>query len=98
MCQTVWIHIRPNILSGLIWIRTVFKDYQQTTLAGNELNLVLLTELILYRYPHSIFNHFYPMISFTMVDLEPMSILISFSERSVSKSTLFAKKEYLDKV
>ena len=22
-CQTVWIHIRPNILSGMIWVQTV---------------------------------------------------------------------------
>ena len=30
-CQTVWIQIRPNILSGLIWVQTVCKCYQQTT-------------------------------------------------------------------
>ena len=30
-CQTVWIQIRPDILSGLIWVLTVFKSYQQTT-------------------------------------------------------------------
>ena len=30
-CQTVWILIRPDILSGLIWIQTVCKDHQQTT-------------------------------------------------------------------
>ena len=28
-CQKVWIQIRPNILSGLIWIQTVCKSYQQ---------------------------------------------------------------------
>ena len=26
---TVWIQIRPNILSGLIWVQTVCKDLQQ---------------------------------------------------------------------
>ena len=31
-CQTVWIQIRPNILSGLIWVQTVCKSYQQMTL------------------------------------------------------------------
>ena len=31
VCQTVWIQIRPNILSVLIWVQTVCKDYQQTT-------------------------------------------------------------------
>ena len=30
-CQTVWIQIRPNILSGLIWVQTVCKDYPQKT-------------------------------------------------------------------
>ena len=29
-CQTVWIQIRPGILSGLIWLQTVCKAYQQT--------------------------------------------------------------------
>ena len=32
-CQTVWIQIRPNILSGLIWIQTVCQGYQLTALA-----------------------------------------------------------------
>ena len=27
-CQTVWIQIRPDILSGLIWVQTVCKRYQ----------------------------------------------------------------------
>ena len=88
MCQRVWIQIRPDILSGLIWIQTVCKDYQQTTLAGKEVNLVLLTELILYRYPHSIFNHFYPMISFTLMELETMWILICFSEHCLLKKNI----------
>ena len=30
-CQTVWIQIRPYILSGLISVLTVCKSYQQTT-------------------------------------------------------------------
>ena len=29
-CQTVWIQIRPDILSGLIWVQTVCKGHQQT--------------------------------------------------------------------
>ena len=36
-CQTNWIHIRPNILSGLIWIQTVCKSFLQTALGGKEL-------------------------------------------------------------
>ena len=30
-CQTVWIQIRTDILSVLIWVQTVCKDNQQTT-------------------------------------------------------------------
>ena len=32
--QTVLIQIRPDILSGLIWVQTACKGYQQTTLVG----------------------------------------------------------------
>ena len=28
-CETAWIQIRPDILSGLIWVQTVCKGYQQ---------------------------------------------------------------------
>ena len=35
-CRTVWIQIRPDILSGLIWIQTVCKGYQQTTLVDRD--------------------------------------------------------------
>ena len=44
-CQTVWIQIRPNILSGLIWVQTVCKDYQQMTQRGKELISLLTTQL-----------------------------------------------------
>ena len=33
-CQTVRMQIGPNSLTGLIWVRTVCKGYQQTTLEG----------------------------------------------------------------
>ena len=36
--QVVWIQIRTDILSVLIWVQTVCKGYQQTTLAGKELH------------------------------------------------------------
>ena len=36
-CQTIWIQIRPNILSVLIWVQTVCKGYQQTTQVGKGL-------------------------------------------------------------
>ena len=35
--QTVKTQIMPDIWSGLIWVQTVCKDYQQTTLASKEL-------------------------------------------------------------
>ena len=31
VCQTVWIQIRTDNLSVLIWVQTVCKGYQQTT-------------------------------------------------------------------
>ena len=36
-CQTVWIQIGHDILSFLIWVQTVCKSYQHTTLVGEEL-------------------------------------------------------------
>ena len=36
-CQTGWIQTRPDILSGLIWVQSVCKGYEQTTGVGNEL-------------------------------------------------------------
>ena len=30
-CQTVWIQIKTDILSVMIWVQTVCKGYQQTT-------------------------------------------------------------------
>ena len=31
--QTIWIQIRLNVLLGLIWVQTVCKDFQQSTVA-----------------------------------------------------------------
>ena len=33
-CQTVWIQIRSELLSGLIWVQAVSNSYQRTTLVG----------------------------------------------------------------
>ena len=30
-CQALWIQIRPDVLSGLIWVHTVCKDNPQAT-------------------------------------------------------------------
>ena len=35
-CQTDWTQIRPDILSGLIWVQTVCKGYLQMTLVDKE--------------------------------------------------------------
>ena len=60
VCQTVWILIRPDKMSGLIWIQTVCSRYQQTTLVGKELVYeVLLFHKTQYQkafYPYSA-NH-----------------------------------------
>ena len=40
VCQTVWIQIRPDILSGLIWVHTVCKGYKQMTLVSKGLTLL----------------------------------------------------------
>ena len=34
-----WIQIRPDIMSGLIWIQTVCKGYQQNAPAEKKMNL-----------------------------------------------------------
>ena len=42
-CQTVWIQIRSDVLSGLIWIQTVCKGYQQTirvVTSGERVNIL----------------------------------------------------------
>ena len=38
-CQIVRIQSRPDFLSGLIWVKTVCKSYQQTTLGDKELHI-----------------------------------------------------------
>ena len=35
--STVWIQIRPDIMSGQIWVQTVYKDNRSVTIAGKEL-------------------------------------------------------------
>ena len=41
-CQTLWIQIRPDVLSGLIWVQIDPKCYQQTIQVGKELTLCML--------------------------------------------------------
>ena len=38
-CQTVWTLIRPDNLSGLIWVQFVCQGYQQTTLVDTEITI-----------------------------------------------------------
>ena len=42
-CQTNWVQIRPDILSGLICVQSVCTDYEQMTLEGNELKVNINT-------------------------------------------------------
>ena len=34
--SNVWIQVRPDILLGLIWVQTVCKGYQQTTVVSDK--------------------------------------------------------------
>ena len=36
-CETVWIQIRPDKMSGLIWVQTVCEGYHQMTVPGKAL-------------------------------------------------------------
>ena len=36
-CQTGWIQIKYDVSLGLIWVQSVCKGYEHTTLGGNEL-------------------------------------------------------------
>ena len=62
-CQTVWCQIRPNILSGLIWVQTVCKNYQQMTLVGKELILVMLNIIVYYTPPPTFILSSYKYVS-----------------------------------
>ena len=42
-CQTVWIQFRTDIMSVLIWVQTVCKDYQQTTKVAVSKKTVIMT-------------------------------------------------------
>ena len=54
-CQTVWIQIRPDILSGLIWIQPVRKGYQQTTKVAVSKERVNNTDNVPAFFTHSFF-------------------------------------------
>ena len=47
--QTVWIQIRPDSLSGLIWVQTICKSYQQTT---KEKGKNIIEDVVLYVTGH----------------------------------------------
>ena len=42
---SVGIQIRPDFLSGLIWVQTICKGYQQMTLVGKELKTIWLSQM-----------------------------------------------------
>ena len=45
--EIVCLLIRPNIMSGLIWVQTVCKNYQQSTLKGKEVTEILIKSFII---------------------------------------------------
>ena len=57
ICQTVWMKLRPNVLSDLIWVQSVCKGYQQRT---NVVNIDV---------PRPLSNDIW-IIPFQMVDTE----------------------------
>ena len=56
-CQTDRIHIRPDISSGLIWVQSFCKGYQQTTLVGNQLILNQQMTLVGRRFEVNMVSH-----------------------------------------
>ena len=44
-CQTVWIQIRTDILSVLIWVQNVCEGYQQTTKIATSMERVKTIEI-----------------------------------------------------
>ena len=53
-CQTVWIQIRPDVWSIMIWVQAVCKVYQQKTLVGKESKRSFLTTKIKVKYKRKI--------------------------------------------
>ena len=47
-CQTDWIQIRPDILSGLIWAQTVCISYQQTLLIAPAKFFIFFCRLLIF--------------------------------------------------
>ena len=39
--QTVWIQIRPDVSSGLIWVKTVYKGYQERTTCRSDVSFAM---------------------------------------------------------
>ena len=61
--QTDWILIRPDVLLHLVWVQSVCKGYQQTTLGGNELSGGLVSCNYNSNTPHAHFNTVKPLNS-----------------------------------
>ena len=55
-CQTDWVQIRPDILSCLIWVQTVCKSYQQTTLGDRVIFMCRLEDPVFRLFWLSTYN------------------------------------------
>ena len=57
-CQTDWNLIRPDILSGLIWVQSVYKGYEQTTKLSStdEFNVQLCPNAISMQFTNLVKN------------------------------------------
>ena len=68
----------PDILSGMIWVQTVCKGYQQTTLAGNELTVILVS------FTQKCVLWIYSLVwSLVNVQWEPASLLKKYTKLSL---------------
>ena len=105
-CQTVWIQIRPDKMSGLIWVQTVWKGYKQMTkVAASKERVNYHTKpkiwtkrflFIIYSLPTIV-----PSANFLCKQFGPRSGLTKFgawSESKLSDTDGISRKNFLKKV
>ena len=75
-CQTVWIQIRPDRMSGLVLVQTVCQNYQQTTkFAAGRQRVILLFRSF---YVLFVSLHFISFTNILLRKAHPMNKLLKF--------------------
>ena len=64
-CRTVWILIRPDVLSGLIWIQIVGKSYLQMTIGDKGLRLQIAAGKQIWYKKREIYIIFFALSSYS---------------------------------